>query len=155
AAVLDCLAEHGIVHGSLKAGNVFVSGENAQIRVRLLDHGACALADVARVRPLLAPEQITTGHGEVGPHTDVFALSCLVYEALSGHPPFSTGSAAVAAYEVLNHHPAPVRAVASELPEAVDWVLTVGLAKRAADRYRRASDLARDLKAAFREPHLD
>jgi hypothetical protein len=165
ADVLDRAADHGIVHGRLKATNVFLSRvPNGTVGVRLLDYGmdglqsAVSAAGSARsgalgvTQDILAPEQITAGFGERGAHTDVFGLACVAYEALCGRRPFTTSNAAGALYEVLNQNPPPVHNIVPELPGAIDCVLTVGLAKRATDRYARASQFARDLRAALREP---
>jgi serine/threonine-protein kinase len=163
ADVLDAAAKAGVVHRDVQPRNIFLvrSGEGA-VDARLLDFGMCRLrgtgpgaamtqsAAIIGTPGFLAPEQVSDGFGDVGPHTDVFALACIAYLALCGQRAFEARDPAAGAYDVLNHHPAPLRSIVPELPEAIDWVLSLALAKRPVDRYRTAGDFARDLKGAAR-----
>jgi non-specific serine/threonine protein kinase len=67
---------------------------------------------------------------------------------LSGQLAFPARDPARAAYEALNHHPSPIHVVAPGLPEEMDWVIRIALAKQTAERYARAAEFARDLRAA-------
>ena len=161
ARVLDVVAGQGIVHRDVKPHNVFVlaQGEPGS-DVRLLDFGICRLQDgalgpgVARTATLLgtpgflAPEQVSDAFGEVGPHTDVFALGAVAYEALSGVRAFPGRSPAEAVYEALNRTPVPIRRIRTDLPAAVEQVLALALAKDPALRFRTAGEFAEQLKAA-------
>jgi serine/threonine-protein kinase len=132
------------------------------VDARLLDFGLCRLRDDVQGQALtrsaqligtagfLAPEQVASTFGDVGPHTDAFALGCVVYEALSGQRAFPGRDAGTAAYEALHHHPTPIRELRPELPEGIDWVLTIALAKATGHRYGRAGEFARDLEAVVR-----
>lgn len=161
AEALDAAAELGIVHRDVKPRNIFLVGEpGGVVDARLLDFGICRLLDVAlapaahRTAALLgtpgylAPEQVAESFGEVGPQTDVFALGAVAYRALTGESAFPSRQPAVAAYEALNHHPAPAHQLRDELTEDVGLVLALALAKDPKQRYGRASELARDLAAA-------
>jgi hypothetical protein len=161
ADTLDAAAENGIVHRDVKPRNVFlVERGDGQLEARLLDFGISRLQDgalgsgvthsaaILGTPGYLAPEQVASTFGTVGPHTDVFALGCVVYRALSGQNAFPARDPASAVYEVLNHDPPPIRELSPELPQAVEWVLALALAKHPSDRYARAGELARDLKAA-------
>lgn len=162
AEVLDAAADSGVVHRDVKPRNVFLTcDQNGALEVRLLDFGICRLRDnpdgakltrsgrILGTPGFLAPEQISSRFGEVGPHTDVFALGCVVYQCLSGHRPFPARHPVSAVYEVLNHHPRPVREFEPEIPEAVEWVLAIALAKQSSERYARASEFAKDLASAI------
>jgi len=161
ASVLDAAAGAGVVHRDVQPRNIFlVEKPDGAIDTRLLDFGIARLgvgehrleltraAAVLGTAGYLAPEQVSVNLGEVGPHTDVFALGCVAYFALSGHRAFEARDPAQGSFEVLNHHPLPVRDRVPELPESIDAVLSLALAKRPENRYRTAGDFARDLKAA-------
>lgn len=155
AAALDAAHEQGIVHRDVKPQNVFLLEGGG---VRLLDFGIAHFDDgvgLTQTSALigtpgyLAPEQITGTAGELGPHTDVFALGAIVYRALTGQQAFAAKGAAAAAFEVLEHVPPPPSRFAPELDADVDAVIALALAKRAKERYARASAFVADLRAAF------
>jgi hypothetical protein len=161
AEALDAAASIGVVHRDVKPRNIFlVRARGASVDARLLDFGLCRLHDAAlslratRTLALVgtpgyfAPEQVAEDFGEVGPKTDVFALGAVAYRALTGERAFPSREAAVAVYEVLNHNPPAARSIEPSLPEAVDLVLALALAKDPEDRYASAGELARDLRAA-------
>jgi hypothetical protein len=159
--VLTAAAECGVVHRDVKPRNIFLTKDaRGDLEVRLLDFGICRLSDHGETTNLtrsgkivgtpgfLAPEQISNRFGEIGPHTDVFALGCVVYQCLSGYRPFPARDPARAVYEVLNHHPRPIRELEPDLPEPVEWVLAIALAKRPSERYTCAQEFANDFAAA-------
>lgn len=87
---LEHLASHGWVHGDLKNDNVLVAHDG---RVVLLDFGIARLSGTTLVKPVgtlqcMAPEQLTVG-SVLTPAVDRYALGALLYEALTGEPPFS------------------------------------------------------------------
>ncbi|HVU04588.1 MAG TPA: serine/threonine-protein kinase [Polyangiaceae bacterium] len=158
AAVLDAAADAGLIHGEVKPKKVFlVDGE--RLDARLLDFGlrrvrseeetaeSAAPLTLVGSAGYLAPELVAPSYGEPGAHTDVFALGCLVFRVLSGVPPFPARDAAGAAYEAMHLHPPSIRTLRPELPEGIDWVLALALAKATAQRYGRAGEFARDLDA--------
>ncbi len=158
ADVLDRAAELGIVHRDIEPRNVLLVGKNDGIDVRLLDFGfshlrATPLSGASAVPHVgtpgfQAPEQVATGLGDIGPHTDVFALGAVVYRALSGRDAFPSRKPAAAVYEAMNHHPPALSGVAAELPSQLDAVLALALAKKTDQRYARACEFVRDLRAA-------
>lgn len=162
AEVLEAAAKCGVVHRDVKPRNVFLTNRpHGELEARLLDFGICRLQDhrenaakltrsgkILGTPGFLAPEQISSRFGEIGPHTDVFALGCVVYQCLTGQRPFPARDPAGAVYEVLNHHPRPIHECAPDVPPAVDWVLAVALAKQSSDRYASAAEFAKDLRAA-------
>ena len=135
------------------------SGEGAP-SVRLLDFGISRLLEqtsdltqtllVLGSPGYLAPEQARGDMGALGTHTDVFALGAVVYRALTGRHAFPARNAPSAIYEALYVHPEPPSRIVPGLPEDVDRVLSMALAKNPARRYARAPELARDLEHALR-----
>ncbi|WP_437729736.1 protein kinase domain-containing protein [Sorangium sp. So ce1335] len=167
AAALDAVHDAGIVHRDLKPENVWLrpGGE-----VALIDFGLAAPArgaagadgadgaraalgpDLTRTGAVLgtaaymAPEQCL-GAGALDPRADVYALGAMIFELLTGRPPF-VGEAAEVRQAHVARRPAPPSAFA-RLPAAVDEVVLRCLAKDPGARPARAGDVARALTAAL------
>jgi len=162
AAALDAAHELGVVHRDLKPENLFLlGGAEVGFDLRVLDFGVARLLDdsqpgltqaatVLGTPGYLAPEQARGELAEIGPHTDVFALGAILYRALTGRNAFPARAVSAAIYQALHHEPRPPSSVRAGLPDGIDDVLTLALAKRPEDRYARAPHLARDLRAAAR-----
>jgi serine/threonine-protein kinase len=158
-AALDAAHNSGVVHRDLKPQNVFVL---EQRKVRLLDFGIARLRGedvgdtltsdsmVMGTPGFMAPEQARGAQGEIGPHTDVFALGGIVYRALTGNPAFGGRNPAEAIFEVLNKNPPAPSHVVEGLPAAVDAPIRLALAKATASRYSTAGAFVRDLALAAR-----
>jgi eukaryotic-like serine/threonine-protein kinase len=141
----------GIVHRDVKPGNVMVTADG---RVKVLDFG---IARALRWTPLtdtsaahgtaeyMAPEQIQGEGAE--PRSDLYSLGAVLYELLTGHPPFTGDSALQVAYRHVEESPAPPDSVRPEIPADLSAVVMRCLAKLPEDRYRRAEDLAADLRS--------
>lgn len=158
AATLDAAHAAGVVHRDLKPQNVFLVTGPAGVHVKLLDFGVARLLDGATLTMsaavvgspgYLAPEQVASDLGEVGPPADVFALGTIVYRAVTGVSAFPARHVAAAVYEAIHVEPVAPSRLDPSLPTDVDWVVALAMAKDPSERYATPSELARDLRAAF------
>jgi eukaryotic-like serine/threonine-protein kinase len=150
ADVLDALATshlRGIVHRDVKPANVMVtpSGE-----VKVMDFGvARAVTDMSTsltqtaavigTAHYLSPEQ---ARGDVvDARSDLYSTGCLLYELLTGRPPFQGDSAISVAYQHVRETAPPPSTYAPGLPPEIDALVVSALAKRADERYQSAEQM--------------
>ncbi|MFN8108348.1 MAG: protein kinase [Thermoleophilia bacterium] len=151
AAALDAAHVQGIVHRDVKPANVLLSDAGGQEHAYLSDFGvsvpitgvAAQAGRGAGTAAYLAPEQITGG--VLDARTDVYALGCVAFHALTGRPPFADlqGDALLQAH--LHADPPRVSSVAAGIPTGFDDVITRALAKDPRDRFATAGALAEAL----------
>ena len=168
--VLDALAaahDKGIVHRDLKPDNVFLT-KRAGDHVKLLDFGISKFSttdgnvsmtqtgEVMGTPLYMSPEQ-ARGSREVGPATDIYAAGVMLYEALSGRPPFNGTSYNEVIAKVLMDAPTPLPTLRPDVPARVASAVSAMLSKSPADRpatAKAAIDLLRGASAAVRDPEL-
>jgi hypothetical protein len=153
-AGLDAAHQAGLVHRDVKPANILIAGGG---HVYLSDFGITRVVDsetrltdsdgwVGTV-DYMAPEHLEGG--ETDARTDVYALGCVLFTALTGAPPYRRDT--VPATITAHLHEAPPRpSQAAGVPQEFDAVVARALAKRPADRYPSAGDLGRAAAAAAR-----
>ena len=151
---LDYSHRHGIIHRDIKPGNVML---NRTGQVKVMDFGiARAIADSAATMTqtsavlgtaqYLSPEQ---ARGEVvDARSDQYSTGCLLYELLTGRPPFVGDSPVSVAYQHVREIPAPPSSLNPDVPPAIDAVVMKSLQKSPADRYETAATMRDDLERA-------
>ena len=147
ASALDAAHAHALVHRDVKPGNILL--EETTDHVYLTDFG---VAKQTTARGLTstghflgtveyaAPEQIEGG--PVDARTDVYALGCVLYECLTGSPPYSHGTEHAVLHAHLVDPPPSVTRLRPELPQAFDGVVATAMAKAPEDRFRSCGELA-------------
>ena len=154
-AALDFSHRNGIIHRDIKPANVMITPNGA---VKVMDFGiARAVADnsatvtqtanVIGTAQYLSPEQ---ARGEsVDARSDVYSTGCLLYELVTGVPPFQGDSPVAVAYQHVRENPVMPSARVPEVPRAVDSIVMKALAKNQLNRYQSAGDMRQDLERAL------
>ncbi len=151
-SALDYSHRAGIIHRDIKPANVMLTPSGD---VKVMDFGiARAIADtsstmtqtaaVIGTAQYLSPEQ---ARGEqVDSRSDVYSTGCLLYELLTGRPPFVGESPVSVAYQHVREQAKPPSALDESLPEAIDAIVMKALAKRVEDRYQSAAAMRSDIE---------
>jgi tetratricopeptide (TPR) repeat protein len=148
-----------VIHRDLKPANILFDGNGIP---RITDFGLAKRLDVAHQTQngavlgtpcYMAPEQARGEVGRIGPATDVFALSAILYEVLTGRPPFKGDNAIDTLLQVRNDDPVPPRRLQPKVPLDLQTICLKGLQKDPARRYATAEEMADDLRRFLnREP---
>jgi eukaryotic-like serine/threonine-protein kinase len=147
----------GIIHRDLKPSNVLVAADGS---LKVTDFGLAkdlrdvsgptATGAVMGTPAYMAPEQAAGQTDQFGPHTDVYALGAILYEALCGHPPFS-GTPQIILFNVLEREPVPPRRANRKIPVDLETICLKCLQKDPRQRYRSAGELAEELRRFRKE----
>jgi beta-lactam-binding protein with PASTA domain/predicted Ser/Thr protein kinase len=150
-AALDFSHRHGIIHRDVKPANVMITPAGA---VKVMDFGiARALSDaqpavtqtaaVIGTAQYLSPEQ---ARGEsVDARSDVYATGCVLFELLTGRPPFTGDSPVAIAYQHVREDPPTPSSVNPRVPPELDAITMKALAKNPSNRYQSADEMREDL----------
>ncbi|MEY3278584.1 MAG: Stk1 family Ser/Thr kinase, partial [Actinomycetota bacterium] len=151
-SALDYSHRHGIVHRDIKPANIMIT---TQGDIKVMDFGiARALADasatmthsnaVMGTAQYLSPEQ---ARGEiVDARSDLYSAGCLLYELLTGQPPFAGESPVAIAYQHVSEKPVAPSQINPQLTPGVDAVVLNALAKSPNDRYHTAAEMRADVE---------
>ena len=156
--VLEALAyshAQGIVHRDIKPANVMLTPSGA---VKVMDFGIARAMDdmgatmtqtsaVIGTAQYLSPEQ-ARGQ-QVDARSDLYSTGCLLYELLTGRPPFVGDSPVSVAYQHVRENPVPPSQLDPDVPTSVDAIVLKALAKDREQRYQSADEMRRDIAAAL------
>ncbi|HYO35066.1 MAG TPA: Stk1 family PASTA domain-containing Ser/Thr kinase [Geodermatophilus sp.] len=154
-AALDFSHRNGIVHRDVKPGNVMITPDGS---VKVMDFGiARAVSDSAATMTstaavigtaqYLSPEQ---ARGEsVDARSDVYSVGCLLFELVTGAPPFTGDSPVSVAYQHVREDPRLPSSVNPAVPAELDAIVLKALSKNPANRYQSAAEMRNDLLRAL------
>ncbi|GLZ32663.1 serine/threonine protein kinase [Lentzea sp. NBRC 105346] len=151
SAALDFSHRHGIVHRDVKPANVMITRSGA-VKVmdfgiaRAVHDGQAAVTQTAAVigtAQYLSPEQ---ARGEsVDARSDVYAAGCVLFELLTGEPPFTGDSPVAVAYQHVREDPKPPSSLNPKVSPQLDAIVLKAMAKGPANRYQSAAEMRADL----------
>ena len=143
----------GVVHRDLKSSNILFAADDTP---KITDFGLAKRVDeqdgqtqtgqVMGSPSFMAPEQANGQARRVGPAADVYSLGAILYEMLTGRPPFKGASPMETLLQVINDDPVPPSRMRSGLSRDLETICLKCLAKEPARRYATAADLALDLR---------
>ncbi|WP_016910148.1 serine/threonine-protein kinase [Streptomyces xiaopingdaonensis] len=147
ASVLDEVHRNDVVHRDIKPANLMIAPDGV---VKVLDFGVAALRGsggyprltqegmTVGTPPYMSPEQSLAN--EVGPASDIYALACVMYELLTGRPPFSSDAQGSHAWHHVRTDPPPIRTRRHDIPEKLEALL-LGMLDKEPERRLDASQV--------------
>ena len=153
ARAMQYAHDRGVVHRDLKPANVLLSADGTPkvtdfgLAKRLeQDSGQTQAGTVLGTPSYMAPEQAMGQVDQVGPPADVYALGAMLYDLLTGRPPF-TGSSTLDTLEMVRtREPVPPGQLTAKLPRDLETICLKCLQKESGKRYPSAGELADDLR---------
>ena len=148
--------ENGIIHRDIKPGNIMLTDSGD---VKVMDFGIARAMDdigatmtstwnVVGTAQYLSPEQATGEACDL--RSDIYSVGCLLYELVTGRPPFTGDTPVAIAYQHVSSDFQIPSAVNPALDENIDKIITVALAKNPGDRYQSAEMMLSDIRRAMK-----
>ena len=154
AAAIDFAHDQNVLHRDIKPANILLE----EARALVCDFGLARAISRAAAEPLsssglilgtpayMSPEQ-GLGQEHLSPASDLYALGCVLYEMLTGEPPFSGPTAQALFARHLADRPRSIRSVRPDVPAPLERAVLAALAKAPEDRPQRGAELVRTLSA--------
>lgn len=160
ARAVDYLHTRNIVHRDLKPSNILLDEQKRPFvsdfglaKVSVENEAATQTGMIAGTPSYMAPEQAAGKQHEITPQTDVYSLGAILYEMLTGRPPFKEATPLDTLVQVLEGEPTLPNRINRHVPRELEWICLKCLEKNPGSRYASAAALADDLdKFLRREP---
>lgn len=170
ARAMQAAHAQGILHRDLKPGNVLLGPPSAEPSLNTI-WGCPKIVDFGLARRLgksealtkmgtvlgtpnyMSPEQAEDRRDQLGPPTDVYALGAILYELLTGQPPY-LGKGARVLVQVIHRNPKAPSQLQPDIPAELEAICLRCLQKRPADRYASMAELAEELQRFLQEQPL-
>jgi serine/threonine protein kinase len=156
ALAMQAAHDKGILHRDLKPANVLLA-EDGTLKItdfglakKLGEQGQTQTGAIMGTPSYMAPEQASGKSKEIGPAVDIYALGAMLYELLTGRPPFKAATALDTLLQVVSDEPVSARQLQPKVPKDLETVCHKCLQKDSRKRYASAAQLAEDLRR-FRE----
>jgi putative ABC transport system permease protein len=153
---VDAVHQAQVVHRDLKPANVLLAADGTPkvsdfgLARKLDEQGYTRTGAIMGTPCYMAPEQAAGLVNQVGPAADVYALGAILYECLTGQPPFRGANVLETLEQVRSQDPLPPRELQPHIPRDLNLVCLKCLQKLPADRYPSAQGLAEDLRRVSR-----
>ncbi|MBH0182751.1 MAG: serine/threonine protein kinase [Nitrospira sp.] len=150
ADAMDYAHRQGVVHRDIKPANIMLTADHV---VKVMDFGIATMASSARTKTetvlgtptYMSPEQIAGK--KVDGRSDIYSLGIVMFELLTGHPPFKADNLSALLYAITHTPPLRLSAVRADLPPLIQDVLTCALQKDPVRRYRTGGEFAQALRS--------
>jgi hypothetical protein len=152
ARAVQAAHDQKVIHRDLNPANVLLAEDGTPkitdfgLAKKLDDVGGTVTGAVMGTPSYMAPEQARGQTQEIGPAADVYALGAILYECLTGHPPFKAATAHETLVQVVADDPVPPRQLQPKTPRDLETICLKCLHKEPGRRYASALDLAEDLQ---------
>jgi hypothetical protein len=159
ARAMHAAHDKGVIHRDLKPANVLLAEYSTPkitdfgLAKKLDEAGRTATGAVMGTPSYMAPEQAGGKTKELGPACDIYALGAILYECLTGRPPFKAATPLDTIMQVVHDEPVPPRQLQSRVPADLETVCLKCLQKEPGKRYATAAELAEEL-GRFRRGEL-
>ena len=155
AAAMDVAHGQDVIHRDLKPANVLLAGKKPSGTPKIIDFGLARdiqhsaitqSGDVFGSPSYMSPEQALGRQNEIGVASDVYSLGSILYELLTGRPPFIGSSAAETLSQIINEEPVRPKLLNTSVPKDLETICLKCIEKPIGRRYLTASELASDLR---------
>ncbi len=152
ARAMQAAHEKHVIHRDLKPANVLLAEAGTPkitdfgLAKKLDEAGQTVSGAVMGTPSYMAPEQAGGKSADIGPAVDVYAMGAILYECLTGRPPFKAATALDTVLQVVSDEPVPPSQLQTKTPRDLETICLRCLHKEARKRYGTARELADDLR---------
>jgi WD40 repeat protein len=153
ARAMHAAHRENVIHRDLKPANVLLAADGTPkitdfgLAKKLDEDGRTQSGAIMGTPSYMAPEQAAASRQTIGPAADVYALGAILYELLTGRPPFKAATPLDTILQVVSDEPVPPTQLQSKTPRDLETICLKCLQKEPKRRYKSAQELAEDLRS--------